>query len=211
MESITPCQHWKPGDIAVMRGVCQGKLWWACPSYVVQDTPELLARYWPVGTPIRAPKQRPSVLDELINCIELEDRYWIEHDTLSLNIAGAAHSIDLMWVGGTRHLDCWYVHLQEMLRRTRIGVDTMDQMLDIVISPDKKYWQWKDQDEIMQAEAMGVYSHEKTMAIWEEGRRVIALLNANQSPFCDGWENWRPPGEWGIPGFPPGWDQVGFD
>ena len=200
--------RWKCGDIVVMRGVLNGRLWWACPSYVVQDKPELLARYWPAGTPIRAPVWRPTVKDERDNHIELEDRYWIEHDILSLNLPGAAHSIDLMWAAGTRTLRCWYVHLQETLRRTSIGVDTMDQMLDIVISPDRKSWQWKDEDELNEAEAISVYSHEKSAGIREEGRRVIAALEANQPPFCDGWEEWRPPDEWSIPQVPEGWEKV---
>jgi len=203
--------HWKPGDITVLRGVLKGKLWWACPGYIVQDTPELLARYWPVGTPIRAPVSRPTVQDELDNHIELEYRYWIEHDILSLNLPGAAHSIDLMWRAGTRQLCYWYVHLQEPLRRTSIGVDTMDQMLDIVISPDKSSWQWKDEDEFNEAEMIGVYSHEKAAGIRAEGERVIARMQANAPPFCDRWEEWRPPKEWGIPGFPPGWEQVPID
>jgi Protein of unknown function (DUF402) len=208
MSPIEIDQRWRPGDIVVMRGVLKRKLWWACPSYVVQDTPELLARYWPIGTPIRGPKWRPSVLDEMNNRIELEDRSWVEHDILSLSLPDAAYSIDLMWFGGTRQLHCWYVHLQEKLRRTCIGVDTMDQMLDIVIEPDRKHWQWKDEDEINEAEAIGVYSHEQAAAIWEEGRRVIARMQANQSPFCDGWENWKPQKEWGIPGFPKGWEET---
>jgi Protein of unknown function (DUF402) len=201
-------RRWKPGEIVVMRGVLNGKLWWACPSYVVEDSPELLARYWPVGTPTRSPVRRPSVRDELYNRIELEERNWTEHDVLSLNIPGTAYSIDLMWIGGTHQLRCWYIHLQEVQRRTSIGVDTMDQMLDIVISPDRTSWQWKDEDEINEAEAIGVYSHEKAAAIWSEGQRAIDRLEANQSPFSDGWENWRPPQEWSIPRFPPGWEKV---
>ncbi len=53
------------------------------------------------------------------NHIELEDRNWTDNDVLSLNAHGAAHSIDLMWKAGTHKLRCWYVHLQEPLRRTR--------------------------------------------------------------------------------------------
>jgi len=200
--------RWKPGEIVVMRGVLKGKLWWACPSYVVQDNPELLARYWPAGTPVRGPIRRPTVQDELDNHIELEDRSWIEHDILSLNLPNSAHSIDLMWVAGTRQLRCWYVHLQETLRRTSIGVDTMDQMLDIVISPDRKSWYWKDEDEFCEAKAIGVYSDVHAAGIRAEGERVIARLQANAPPFCDGWEHWTPPTEWSIPRFQDGWDEI---
>jgi hypothetical protein len=197
---------WKFGDTVVLRGILKGKLWWACPAFVVRDTPEMIALYWPVGTPTRSPVSRPTVEDELYNRIELYDRNWTDNDVLSLNIPGSAHSVELMWEGGTHKLRCWYVHLQEPLRRTRIGFDTMDQMLDIVISPDGSGWDWKDEDEFSQAEAIGFYSHQKAKSIREEGWRVIKLLNANSPPFCDGWENWIQPVEWGIPKFPEGWE-----
>ncbi|OGN91251.1 MAG: hypothetical protein A2Y88_09010 [Chloroflexi bacterium RBG_13_48_10] len=204
---MNPITHWKPGNIVVMRGILKGKLWWASPAYIVQDTPGLIAMYWPVGTPTKSPVRRPTVDDELYNHIQLEDRNWTDNDILSLTTPGAGHSIELMWEGGTRNIRCWYVHLQEPLRRSGIGFDTMDQMLDIVISPDRSSWRWKDKGEFSSAELIGVYSHTKAQAIRAEGERVIALLNANASPFCDGWESWAPPGGWTIPGFPEGWEK----
>jgi hypothetical protein len=200
--------RWAPGDIIVVRGVLKGKLWWACPAYVVQDTPELFGLYWPVGTPTRSPVRRPTVQDELYNRIELENRKWTDNDVLSLNIINAAHSIDLMWETTTHKLRCWYVHLQESIRRTSIGFDTMDQMLDIVISPERASWRWKDEDEFSEAEEIGVYSHAKVASIRAEGERVIAMMQANAPPFCDGWENWIPPIEWSIPEFPKGWEKL---
>lgn len=191
-----------------MRGTLKGKLWWACPVYVVKDAPEIIALYWRVGTPTRSPKWRPTVHDELNNHIELEDRNWTLHDILSLHLPGASHSIELMWVDGTHNLRCWYVHLQEVLRRTSIGFDTMDQMLDIVIDPDLSEWHWKDEDEFSEAEEIGVYSHAQASAIRAEGERVIGMVQANASPFCDGWETWVPPAGWTTPQFPKGWEDV---
>jgi hypothetical protein len=200
-------KYWSRGDVIVLRGVLRGKLWWACPAYVVQDTVELVALYWPVGTPTKSPVRRPTVQDELHNRIQLEDRLWKDNDVLSLNPANAAHSIQVMWQAGTHRLRCWYVHLQEPLRRTPIGFDTMDQILDIVISPDKSHWRWKDEDEFAEAGKIGVYSAAKVRAIRTEGEGVIKILDANASPFCDGWEHWKPPSEWTIPAFIPGWEK----
>ncbi len=203
---VTAC--WAQGEIIVVRGVLKGKLWWACPAYVVQDTPELLALYWPVGTPTRSPVRRPTVQDELYNRVKLKERSWTDNDVLSLNTKWAAHSIELMWEVGTHKLRRWYVHLQEPLRRTKIGIDTMDQILDIVISPDRASWHWKDEDEFNEAGVLGVYSHAKVASIRAEGERVIALMQANAPPFCDGWEKWTPPAEWTIPKFPQGWEKT---
>jgi hypothetical protein len=197
---------WSPGDIIVIRGVLNGKLWFASPAYIVQDNHHLIAFYLPVGTLTKSPFRRPTVEDELYNRVKLHDRNWTDHDILSLNPIGAAHSIQVMWEAGTSNLHCWYVHLQEQLRRTPIGFDTMDQMLDIVISPDQSHWRWKDEDEFNEAEQIGVYSSAKAKGIRAEGEKVIKKLHAHASPFCDGWESWRPPKEWVTPTFPVGWE-----
>jgi hypothetical protein len=199
---------WTPGDTIVMRGIWKGKLWWACPAFVVRDTPEMIALHWPVGTPTLSPIRRPTVEDMLYNRIHLQERNWTDNDVLSLATPGSAHSIYVMWEAGVHKLRCWYVQLEESLRRSPLGFDTMDHILDIVIKPDRSGWGWKDEDEFSDAEAIGVYTHEQAQSIRLEGERVIAQLNANASPFCDGWENWIPPVEWGIPSFPQGWEEL---
>jgi hypothetical protein len=143
--------------------------------------------------------------------IQLIDAQWTETDVLSLVTPGASHSIDLMWETGHHTQRCWYIQLQEPLRRTPIGFDTMDQILDIMISPDRSQWHWKDDDEFSKAEAMGVYSHAQAKAIRAEGEFVITMLKSNSSPFCDGWEKWIPPPEWTIPIFPESWEGLPFN
>jgi protein associated with RNAse G/E len=49
------------------------------------------------------------------------------------------------WTGPGRHLG-WYVNLQCPYRRTPLGIEAMDLMLDIVVEPDMT-WRWKDDDE----------------------------------------------------------------
>ncbi len=200
--------RWTLGDVVVVRGVWRGKLWWVCAARVVQDTPDLLALYWPVGTPTRSPIRRPTMEDQLFNHIQLEDRNWTDTDVLMLVTPGEAHAIQVMWVAGQKELRDWYVHLQEPMRRTALGFDTMDQILDVVISPDRSRWRWKDEDEFREAEAIGVYSYAEARAIEAEGQRVIELIKANASPFCDGWENWSPPADWTIPRLPEGWEEL---
>ena len=199
--------RWHSGDIIVLRGILKGKLWWANPAYVVSDSPQLTAFYWPAGTPTRSPIKRPTVRDELENRIQLESRQWTDNDILSLNTPGAGFSIEAMWYAGTQTMRCWYVHLQEPLRRTQIGFDTMDQILDIVINRDRSAWQWKDEDEFGEAEIIGLYSAGKIRAIRAEGERLIRMMLENASPFCDGWEKWLPPAGWSTPQFPLGWEE----
>ena len=84
----------------------------------------------------------------------------------------------------------------------------MDHVLDIVIRPDRSEWWWKDEDELEEAIAVGLYSPEEACAIRNEGDRVIQMMQANRAPFCDGWERWSPPEDWKIPEFPMGWDDL---
>ncbi len=200
--------RWKPGDTVVIRGVWKGELWWACPQYVVQDTPELVALYWRAGTPLRRWYRRPTVREVLSGSPQLVKAEWTGTDVLSLVRPGEAHSVDLMWDAYHHTLDCWYIQLQEPFRRTYIGFDTMDQILDIIIEPDRGSYQWKDEDEFAEAQAIGVYTADQAQAIRQEGQQVIELLQTNSPPFCDGWENWLPPADWSIPQFPRGWETV---
>jgi Protein of unknown function (DUF402) len=201
-------QHWLSGDTVVVRGTLRGELWWACPQFVVCDSPELIGLYWRAGTPVRRWYRRPTVKEVLNAVPQLVDSAWTDTDVLSLVTPGAAHSIDIMWNSESHELVCWYIQLQQPLRRTQIGFDTFDQILDLVISPNRSEWHWKDEDEFAEAQVIGLYSSEQANAIRIEGQRVIEILLGNQSPFCDGWENWHPPVEWGIPCFPTGWQNV---
>ena len=201
-------QYFKPGDVVAYRGVWRGKVMWSCAARVVVDRTDLSALYWQAGSPVVRPAVRPTPKNLLENEFTLISDEWKKTDVLSLTQPGAEHSVELKWLTGTDNLDCWYVNLQEPLRRSIIGFDTMDQLLDIVISPDKKEWRWKDEDEFAEAEALGVFSHAEAALIRAEGEEVIKLLDNNQPPFFDGWETWAPPVEWGIPDLPTGWDQV---
>jgi predicted RNA-binding protein associated with RNAse of E/G family len=89
-----------------------------------------------------------------------------------------------------------------------MGFDTRDHLLDIVISPNRSEWRWKDEDEFKEAVAIGVFSPQEARTIRAEGERVIQLLEADKSPFCDGWEMWSPPAGWGIPTFLEGWGRL---
>ena len=111
-----------------------------------------------------------------------------------------------MWKEGQKRLDCWYINLQQPLERTTIGFNTIDHWLDIVISPDRSEWHWKDEEQLKEIVALGLYSPEKALEIQKEGERVIFRMKSDQPPFCDGWENWRAPAQWKIPELPPGWD-----
>jgi hypothetical protein len=201
-------QRWETGDTVVLRGVWHQKLWWAGAAIVVKDTPELLALYWQAGNPSMVSDNRTTPHDLLSGKVHLVPHKWTDTDVLALVTPGSSHAVYVMWEAGQPKLRCWYIDLQEPLRRTKMGFDTMDHLLDIVISADQSEWHWKDEDEFGEAVAIGIYSPEEARSIRAEGERVLSLFQTRQSPFCDGWENWSPPTKWNIPIMPEGWDRL---
>jgi len=126
--------------------------------------------------------------------------------TLFLIPPGAVYAVHVIWGRESKFVG-WYVNLQEPLRRTAIGFDFMDPVLDIVVKPDLSEWTWKDQGDLQRAHEMGLFSARQARAIRAEGERVVERIRTKASPFSNGWEHWAPP-EWPIPESLAGWDKL---
>jgi hypothetical protein len=172
---------------------------------VVQDTPDLIAVYLCPGTRWKVPGGSRDQFGYLLQMIDIT---WTLGDTLCLIHPGEAHAVHVMWGQGNREFMGWYINLQELVRRTAIGFDFMDQELDIVVSPDLSEWTWKDEERFQRDEEMGLVSALQAREIRAEAERVIGRIRAKASPFNEGWEDWRPPSEWPIPCLPDGWDKL---
>jgi protein associated with RNAse G/E len=199
---------WQPGAQVTLRGV--GTLvCWAYPVILVEDTAGLIALYLPAGVTGRNTDKRPTPQDlltpEKINVVE---HRWHTTDVLMLIVPGEAFSTYRMWKTGTKELVCWYINLQEPIRRTSIGFDTMDLMLDVVVSPDLSTWKWKDEDEFTEAERVGFYSHEKAREIRAEGLKAAHLVTSERRSFYKQWEAWQAKPDWKLPQISPFWDKM---
>jgi uncharacterized protein DUF402 len=189
--------------VAVLRFVRYGQVRRASPHFVVRDDGELVALHIPVGagaktavwgdSPIRGQADRTWTLRDLT---------WHSYRVLRLIRWGAGHSVELFFHGHNDSFAGWYVNLQEPLRRSPVGFDTDDLVLDIWIEPDGS-WEWKDDDELELAVELGRFTPAEAEAIRAEGERVIAAR-----PWPTGWEAWRPDPRWKLPELPAGWDLV---
>jgi Protein of unknown function (DUF402) len=157
---------------------------------VVQDEPELLVTWLAPG----AEYKRPEVRAELPYEQPLVDRPWREPGVLTLTRPGDAHSVTIFPGQG------WYVNFQEPLRRTRIGFDTADQMIDLWRLPTGE-WRWKDEHELDAAVARGYIAADVSAAIRKEGDRVMRA-----DAFPTGWEEFVPDDCWDAPRLPNSWD-----
>lgn len=192
----------------VWRHWYRGRLRWAIPNLLIDETPERLVTLLVPGVICKAPvtygQPGISYVDELRrDHEEIGDWTWHSRRCLQLAPVGAAHAIDLHWDHATGRFLGWYVNLQEPFRPTRFGYDTFDQMLDIWIEPDGT-WAWKDWDELVEAERIGLFSPAEAEAIRAEGRRVVDSLD---SLLPTGWESWQPDPSWSLPILPAGWDR----
>ena len=205
---MNPISFRQAGENAILRGVGK-KVLWAFPATVVQDTSDLIVLYMPAGVLGRNVTHKPTT-KELLSLTELNivECTWQRTDVLMLIVPGEAFSTYIMWDTGTKNLDCWYVNLQEPIKRTSIGFDTMDNMLDVVISPDMSDWEWKDDDEFAEAQKIGFYSAETAREIWSEGEKAVRLITSERRSLYEEWEKWQANPKWEIPKLSPLWNEV---
>lgn len=194
---------WAPGDAIVVRHVRAETVVHADAALVVQDRPERLIVYTPLGGDMRrsgidwATGERDGPHPQRRHTT----------DALTFLTPGVAHAVTAMFHGGGGPFICWYVDLQEPFRRVPDGVVTCDQQLDIVIGPDRR-WRWKDEDHLARIVELGWVTAAEAQAIRREGESVIATLGRGEPPFGEDWPNWRADPAWGVPELPAGWATV---
>ncbi len=203
-----------PGEQVVVQEVWRDRVWAARPMTVVRDDDELVSLWFPKGTRWKRPTVPPSrTMDGpravlLASCLRLGD--WVFEDaewdasTLSLMRPGEWHAQWVSWLDdGT--LWGWYANLQEPFRRTGMGYETMDLVLDVLIEPDLT-WRWKDEDELDVFVATGTFSESLAQRVRDEGLRIARRAERNEPPFDEPWPDWRPDPSWRRPELPDGWD-----
>jgi hypothetical protein len=200
---------WEPGQVIVVREVWCGKIYSAMPHLVVRDSESLSALYLPPGTPCLWPHTRAGETIRIpTNEWVLDGEAWTTSDVLNLVQPGSGYTVTAFW--DEKHIfDHWKINLEEPMRRTPIGFDYMDQMLDIIIDADRSTWHWKDEDELEEAQTRGIFSAQQAHEIRARGERVLQSMQANQPPFDGGWEDWKPEPAWRTPlELPQGWDSI---
>ena len=206
--------HWRPGDQVLLRYRRNQPADVVVPVTVVEDTETHVALFTAVETPIKLRFTPDGALqDRAILFVERErmpvilgDVAWHSSNVLWLSEPGRARSIGLFWDATDGRFRGYYVDLQAPLRRTRLGFDTADYLLDIEIDPDLT-WRWKDEDEFAFAQDLGIFTAEHAVAIRAEGERAIADVEARRWPFNAGYDSWRPDPSWPVPTMPADWDR----
>ncbi len=179
----------------------------AQPVTVVRDDASGLVAWLPTGTPVlrvaRADglgkRDDPSTL---FTAEVVQDRgVHAFFDQLRVAPTGRPWSVWVFFTEGTGEFAGWYVNLEKPHVRDERTVYTSDHVLDLVIEPDRTLTR-KDEDELALAVAQGVFSAATASVIEADVAEVEALIADWSSPFCDGWERFRPDPDWPIAGLP---------
>ena len=206
---------WRPGETVVHQEFWRGRLWAARPLTVVEDTGDRLVLWMPQGTVRKVPTTPPGRPDPPVRkdkvIANLDRCDWVlgEHvwDVSSLWIVrpGDWHAVWVSWLASGDHLG-WYVNLQMPYRRTAIGIEAMDLMLDVVVEPDLT-WAWKDDDEFAEILERGIFDQDTGARVRREAEDVIRGIGDGDGRFAEPWPSWRPDPSWSRPVLPDGWDR----
>ncbi|MGV9267925.1 DUF402 domain-containing protein [Kitasatospora sp. NPDC003701] len=209
-------QPFEPGATAVRRDVVRGRIWTAMPLHVVADTGAALTlAAWP-GVESLAPTTWIAALltgDQAVRKRGVDDlaagRWelgrWVWRDTVVLSdfTAGEYFSVHRFFAADGRPLR-WYVNFERPHRRTRIGIDTFDLFVDLVVAPDLSSHSWKDEDEYAQARRLGLVDDPLHREVSRARERALALLAERHGPFAPGATRWTaPPPPSPLPALPP--------
>jgi hypothetical protein len=202
-----------PPVIAV-RTVFRDRVWSAIPNYLIEDSPQRVVTAVLPGARSRTwlPLERyddPSVRANV--CATLASGTWHTVETtwhtnrvLWLWPRGASYMIGHYWADAPDVFLGWYFNLQTRLRRSTVGFDLWDQLLDMVVRPDRT-WVWKDEDEFGEAVRLGVIGPDEAQAVRAQGESLVTQID---QLVPTGWEDWRPGAGWPPLVLPVGWKIV---
>lgn len=200
----------------LLRGMYARRPAYVQSARVVKDTPEETAlAVWP-GAECVAPAgyihQRHGDhggwdrwSETLTGTLRLEKYLWRANRFLILLEPEKYYSTIYMWEAGSGEFLCYYINFQLPFRRTRLGFDTLDLDLDIVIEPDYD-WHWKDVDEYQEGIRAGGITPGWVNAVERARSEVGERLRERRYPLDGSWLAWRPDPAWTPPCLPPDWD-----
>lgn len=191
-------------DTVLLRLIYGGRIRWAMPHWLIEETAEGVALAIVPGVRCMGPETygHGHYISELLSDWTLAEREWQRNRTLRLTPFDAGYSLDLYWRDTDDEFLGYQINLQEPLRRTPLGFDGFDQELDIVITPAGE-WRWKDVDSFERGVRDGFVSADDGNAI-RDLARVLAGRISELIPT--GWEDWRPDPAWALPQLRDGWD-----
>jgi hypothetical protein len=216
-------QHWQLGDTVALRypaeermlrahlartgGMVPNVAGW--PHIVLEDTPDLVSLYLPAGAHlwrwnIEERRFRNPVITTGESVRLLFPGRPFEVTAFYDAGRGPGRAAAAYFPGASRRFYGWKVDITSPFARTPAGFDVIDEVLDSIVEPDLSY-RWKDEDEMANLVALGLYTLEEAAALRAAGERAIELVRAGAFPFDSSWKYWRAPSDLALGPLPAGW------
>jgi len=211
-ESAHQGQRFAAGDQVLLRYVRNSPADVIMPVTVVRDDAQAVALYVAIGSPLKVQAQRDGTrltretpfLERERMIGSLADGVWTGNRVLKVMLPGRMSAIWLFWSEPDWRFHGYYGNIQAPLRRTHLGFDTADYLLDVEIRPDFSC-AWKDEDEWDIAWEHRLIDRKILTRVRAEGERIIADAGARHWPFGAGLDSWRPDPSWEVPRMPANW------
>ena len=209
---------WKTGDPVVFRGIYNDRVSYIQSAVIVQDRPDEVALVIMPGAECAAPegyingKHGESGHWDRWGEYEkgnwtMQPYLWRTNRLLMLVRPDEYYSSYYFWQADTSQFLCYYINFQLPLRRTRLGFDSFDLDLDIIIEPNFE-WRWKDVEEYQKGIQLGILRPEWIREIDSSKADVFEKLEKRRYPFDGSWLDWKPDPAWIPPTLPEGWDRI---
>lgn len=204
----TSASHWSSGDHVLLRQVWPGGIWAAIPATFVEDCSDLVSLYIAPGSTFAGPD---CSRDEHLHVAasrawKLKLYEWTGQHHLWSSLPGEAASIWTIWSAPDWTHVGWKVNSELPLKRTPLGFDTTDHVLDATINADLTSWQLKDEDELAVAIELGLFSGAEAEQIRLETQRIAEECVTSRRRRLQKWAAWRPPAGWNLPILPTNWE-----
>ena len=200
--------RWSSGDHVQFRQVWSGNVWAAIPAIIIEDSSDLVSLYIAPGAVFAGPDcSRDEHLHVAVGGAWECKRYeWTGQHHVWSSLPGEAASIWTIWSSPDWIHVGWKVNPELPLKRTPIGFDTTDHVLDAVTSADLSSWQLKDEDELAVAIDLGLFTSAEGDRIRQEAQRIASECVTSRRRQLQAWAAWRPPAGWKLPALPENWE-----
>jgi protein associated with RNAse G/E len=201
------------GSTVVRRDTLRGKVWSATPYRVIRDTgTELVMAFWP-GVEMLSPSTwiewlhtgdravREQAIPNLAAGRWTLGRWVWRDKTVLARFGQGQHFCVSQFIDSEGH-GFWYIDFIRPYQRTPDGIETLDLLVDLVVTADLSAHRWKDEDEYAQGRRLGLIDDALHRHVEAARQHVMSLVESRQGPFAEGWSSWRPDPSWPLPTLP---------
>lgn len=218
-DSVPECARHPRGSSIVFRSVVPAEFGgqpahagFTYAATVVEDSEKAIVTFQATGTPVmmRTGRRGPDGRNMLPGGWDggYSHREWAGEPVVRVHERGRPWSVWRWLNDDGRWSSHFYVNLEEPWRRTRIGYDSHDWVLDLVVWREPMRIQFKDEDELQWCLNAGVIDASTEQRIRSAGEDAHRAASADAWPFRADWDRWLPDAAWPAPTLPEGWRNV---